>query len=58
MFGLCCGQKTSDSAWLKCVVIKNVSFQLFGICCVKKRQIQHGRIVLWSKKLDSDGWNV
>jgi hypothetical protein len=83
---MCCGQKnmsvpicqrhwdsskTSDSAWLECVVVKNFRFSLAGMCggtkvifcmirmcCGKKRQIQHGWNVLWSKSQIQQGWNV
>jgi hypothetical protein len=44
----------SDSAWLGCVVVKNVRISMAGMCCDKKtRQIQYSWNVCWSKMSDS-----
>jgi hypothetical protein len=49
MAGMCISTKQSDSAWLECVVVKNIRSSMAGMCRDKKRKIPNVRNVLCLK---------
>jgi hypothetical protein len=57
---MCYGIKTMVSAWIACVVVKDVGLCMDGNWNVKWSTwwLLHGWNVFWSKRVFSDGWYV